>query len=107
MGAFKAKFDPGYDWDNIPAGTTGEQLEDLGKWRITEGTITIDSSLSKKNRKTKSTARHELGHADQAARNPLEFLRQEEKGRKLKLPYKERPVERYADKYAKKAKKRG
>jgi hypothetical protein len=74
-----------------------EQLEDKGKWSITKAAITIEKGGLE-------TALHELGHADQAARRPLEYKRQAEilnrpDGRPLKPA--ERPVERYADLYAK------
>ncbi len=103
LGNFNAAPKVEYDWESIPPGTVGEALKDLGRWSIKRGTITIDSSLYKKTRVTKDVIRHELGHADQAARRTREYFRQEEQDRNLL--HDERRVEKYADEYAKKSKK--
>ena len=109
-GSFNADIVPNYEgkYDQMREGMTKEQIEDLGIWSCNKSTITMDQGrpLSIDDKDIAATAPHELGHADQAARRPLDYKRQSEiklspQGRAL-VPAK-RPVEDYANRYAKKA----
>jgi RHS repeat-associated protein len=88
---------------------TSQQLQDLGTWTLTGGTITLDTSLrmSTSDRLTVTTALHELGHADQAARNPLQYQRDSPTRRPdgREISHDARPAEVYANKYQEKTTK--
>jgi len=108
VGSFRPDLNPVEYPENIPAEIikeAGEAFQDLGKWSLKRGTITIDSNLYKNIRETKRTAREELGHADHAARRTREFIKQYEQDKNL--PYEEQRVEKYAKKYAQESKKKG
>ena len=88
------------------AASREEQLK-LGKPFLREATLTLKKSLSLdiSALETVQTALHELGHADQAARNPAKYYRYENVFRNPKgrlIPRNRRPVEVYANKYTNK-----
>ena len=105
LGLFSAKFDVSYAGKEgqINKDMTLEQIEDLGTWSIVGGaTLTIDSSLtiSLMDKQTVGTAIHELGHADQAARQPLQYKRSPDRDASGKvIAHDKRPAEVYANKY--------
>jgi RHS repeat-associated protein len=86
-----------------------QQIEDLGIWKLVgTATLTLDSSLSIdfKSRYTVNTALHELGHADQAARTPLQYFRDSQSnffpdGRLI--PHDRRSTEQFANQYLSRA----
>ena len=89
----------------ILPGMTVEQIENLGNWTTTgQATLTLDNSLtiSFRNKTTVETAIHELGHADQAARTPLQYQRDNRNvyfpNGKL-IPHDQRAVEKFASDY--------
>jgi RHS repeat-associated protein len=89
-------------------GMTLEQIEDLATWSIKKGILTIDNNLalSISDKATVLTALHELGHADQAARNPLEYRRQARIKRNpdgTPMRHERRPAEIYAHNYQNRA----
>ncbi len=75
-----------------------------GEFHLLKGEITIDTSIKKRGRETKKVLRHEFGHADQAVRDPGKSDAEYKKG--LEMKYEDRPVEKYANEYARQSKKR-
>jgi hypothetical protein len=89
---------------------TAEQVEEKGTWTIRGGTLTLDSSVtvSLMDKDTVRYATHELGHADQAARTPLQYKHDaaHERAANGKLiPHDQRPAEIVADRYRDRAQK--
>lgn len=91
--------------DQIRPGMTAEQIEDLGAWSLVgQSTLTLDSGLTinVREKRTIGVAVHELGHADQAARQPLGYKRDAAVERNAKgkiIEHDKRPAEVYANKY--------
>jgi RHS repeat-associated protein len=114
-GVFSAEYPTNYkvDYtgkeDQIKGGMTAEQIEDLGAWSLVgQVTLTLDSSLTifSGDKRTISVAIHELGHADHAVRNPLDFRRKSGQVLDAKgkiIDHDKRPVERVANEYRDKA----
>jgi RHS repeat-associated protein len=111
-GSFTAEADVAYDdaaTKQMRSDMTLEQIEDLGTWSLVgESVLTLDSSLtvSVQDRRTIGVAVHELGHADHAARSPLDYRRKSEQVRDAKgkiIEHDKRPAEKIANEYRDKA----
>ncbi|MBP8600438.1 MAG: RHS repeat-associated core domain-containing protein [Candidatus Saccharicenans sp.] len=105
-GSFAADIIPDYgeNLTKLTPGMTLEEMENLATWSVREATLVLDTSLTISifDRDTVRHALHELGHADQAARSPLQYRRdlrniRDKKGNILK--HEDRPAEIYADQY--------
>ena len=96
-------------YDRIKEGMSAEQIQDLGAWKLVgQVTLTLDTTLTINvlDSKTIRTALHELGHADQAVRTPLQYLRDAKKTHKpdgTLIDHDARPGEIVANKYRNKA----
>jgi hypothetical protein len=103
-GAFEVSdYEVTYEGKQGQPGMPLEQIEDLGTWKITGATLTMDQSLTInfQNKNAIRTAIHEVGHADEAARRPLQHKRgsrdRDEKGKPI--PWEKRPAEISAESY--------
>lgn len=111
FGVFKASIEPSYKRSDgsytvsDPAGrdqlpTTGKNLTGA---TLKSGTLTIDTSATPGTKQESSTAVHELGHAESAARDPQNYLVQGAddvvKPDGQPLPHDQRPLEAEANQY--------
>ena len=112
VGLFSAKVDVSYDdaaTRQMRSDMTVEQIENLGTWSLVgESVLTLDSSLTvnAQDKRTIGVAVHELGHADHAARSPLDYRRKSEQVRDAKgkiIDHGKRPAEKIANEYRDKA----
>ena len=94
-----------YDWANMK--DNSPVLNDSGKFllgaTLLSATITIDSSLVEGSRGESNVAVHELGHAEFAARDMMDFLKLGAKDVEMKngtyIPHDDRPLEKDANTY--------
>jgi len=105
-GSFAADIIPDYgeNLTKLNDGMTLKEIEEFATWSVREATLVLDTSLTISifDRDTVRHALHELGHADQAARSPLQYRRNLENIRDKKgniLKHEDRPAEIYADQY--------
>ncbi|HAV41363.1 MAG TPA: hypothetical protein DCW97_03005 [Acidobacteria bacterium] len=111
-GSFAADIIPDYGENlaKITSEMTLEEIENLATWSVREATLIVDSSLTLDifNRHTITYALHELGHADQAVRFPLQYRRNlrniRDKEGKI-IEHDRRPGESYARRYEDRARK--
>jgi RHS repeat-associated protein len=111
-GSFAADIIPDYGENlaKITSEMTLEKIENLATWSVREAPLIVDSSLTLGifNRHTITYALHELGHADQAVRFPLQYRRNlrniRDKEGKI-IEHDRRPEESYAIRYEDRARK--
>jgi len=86
-------------------------MENLATWSVREATLILDTNLTISifDRDTIRHALHELGHADQAARSPLQYRRDLRNIRDKKgiIEHDRRPGEKYAISYERSSAQRG
>ena len=110
-GSFAADIIPDYgeNLTKLTPGMTLEEMENLATWSVREATLVLDTSLTISifDRDTVKYALHELGHADQAARSPLQYRRDLRNIRDKKgiIEHDRRPGEKYAISYEDRARK--
>jgi len=109
-GSFAADIIPDYgeNLTKLTPGMTLEEMENLATWSVREATLILDTNLTISifNRDTIRHALHELGHADEAARSPLQYRRdlrniRDKEGKIIK--HEKRRAEIYADRYKERA----